>query len=131
MSHIARLALIPLSVMNAVTGASLAVVAIATDAVPVWVAMPAVTVAFQGVFALGWLAGRLPVADRVGDALFAVGEAIALVIGAVGVVAAIIAQSGSVDVEYGPPTVLTMVVLHALVGIVLSIGPRTDLEPAR
>lgn len=131
MSHIARLALIPLSVTNAVIGALLAAVAIVTDAAPLWVAIPAVAIAFQGVFALGWLTGRLPVADRVGDALFAVGEAIALAIGAVGVVAAITAQSGSVDVEYGPPTVLTMVALHALVGIIMSVGPGPDLEPAR
>lgn len=131
MFHIARLSLFPLSVLNAVVGVSLAVVAIVTGAVPMWVSLPAGAVALQGAFTLGWLTGRLPVADRLGDVLFAVGEAMALVVGAVGVVAATIAQSSSSDVEYGPPTILTIVAVHALVGMISSVGAPTDLEPAR
>jgi hypothetical protein len=131
MSHIARLALFPLSVLNAVIGLSLAVIAIVSTVVPMWVAWPAGAVALQGAFTVGWLTGRLPVGDRVGDVLFAAGEAAALVIGAVGVVAAVVAQSGSGDVEYGPPTVLTIVALHALVGMMVSVGDRPDLETVR
>lgn len=131
MSQLARLALFPLSVLNTVVGLALAVVATGTTSVPAWVALPGAAMAFQGMFTLGWLTGRLPVAHRVGDVMFAVGEAMALVVGAIGVVAAVLAQSGSADVEYGPPTILTIVAIHALVGLTSSAGFGRDLEPVR
>lgn len=118
MSHLARLALTPLSILNAAAGVTLAAIAMLTGAVPLWIAGPALAVAGQGLFSLAWLRDALPVNPRTGDLLFANGEAVALVVGAVGLVAAVISQSGSVDAEYGPPTMLTLVAVHGLIGLV-------------
>lgn len=131
MSHLARLALFPLSVLNAVVGLALATIALATTAVPAWVAFPALAITAQGAYSLAWLTGRCRAVGRVGDVVFAIGEAAALVVGCVGVVAAIVGQSTSGDIDYGPPTVLTIVAVHAVVGLTSGLGPRADLEPVR
>jgi hypothetical protein len=117
-SHLARLALYPLSMLNAAVGVTLAAFAVLTGAVPLWVAAPAIAVAGQGLYTLAWLAAMLPVERRTGDLLFATGEAVALIVGTTGVVAALISQSGTVDAEYGPPTVLTLVAVHGLIGLI-------------
>lgn len=117
-SHLARLALYPLSMLTAAVGVTLAAIAVLTGAVPLWVAGPAIAVAGQGLYTLAWLAAMLPVERRTGDLLFAAGEAVALIVGTTGLVAALISQSGTVDAEYGPPTVLTLVALHGLIGLI-------------
>lgn len=120
MTHLARLALYPLSVLNALVGFALVVVASSTSAVPVWVAGPAVAVATQGVYSLLWLQRRVALPAVAGDVLFAVGEAVALVVGVVGVIAALVAHGGATDPEYGPPTMLALVAVHAAVGLLTS-----------
>lgn len=116
--HLARLALYPLSILNAAAGLTLAAIAILTGAVPLWIAGPAVAVAGQGLYTLAWLRDLLPVERRTGDLFFAIGEAAALIVGAIGVVAALISQSGATDAEHGPPTMLTLVAIHGLVGLI-------------
>lgn len=121
-AHLARLALYPLSILNAAAGVALAAIAVFTTAVPLWMAGPAVAVAVQGLCTLVWLRERLPVDRRTGDLLFRAGEAVALAVGTAALVVALISQSGAGDVEYGPPTMLTLVVLHGLVGLVAPIA---------
>lgn len=116
-AHLARLALYPLSMLTAMAGVALLAIAMLTDAVPVWVAAPALAVAGQGLYTLAWLQDLLPVERRVGDVLFAIGEAAALAIGTTGVVAALISQSATADADYGPPTILTLVAVHGLLGL--------------
>lgn len=117
MSDLARIALYPLSVLNALAGFVVVSVAAFTAAIPLWVAAPGAAVALQGVYSLLWLRRRVPLPTGVGVVVFAVGEAAALVTGAVGVTAAIISQSGGSDPEYGPPTLLALVAVHAVVGL--------------
>ena len=71
------------------------------SAVPVWVAAPAGAVAIQGVYTLVWLVGRVPVASRTADLLFAAGEGAGYLLGATGVVAAIIRQSATTTSNTG------------------------------
>lgn len=130
MSHIARIALYPLSALNAVAGLALAGVAASTDAIPVWVAAPAFAVAAQGLYTLIWLRRRVPLSPRAADILFATGEAAAFVTGLVGITAAFIAQGGGSDPEYGPPTMLALVVAHALVGLMSSAPAPSANTPA-
>lgn len=122
-SHLAKLALYPLSLLNAAAGATLAALALLTGAVPLWIAGPAVAVSCQGLYTLAWLREWLPVEPRIGDLLFATGEAAGLIVGTTGVVAAIIVQSSTNDAEYGPPTMLTLVAIHGLVGLIAPITP--------
>ena len=129
MSHLARLALFPLSVLNAAAGSTLAAVSLATSAVPAWVAAPAAAIAMQGLYTLAWLGDVLPMARRRGNVLFATGEAAALAIGATGLVSALITQSGTTDPEYGPPTMLTIVALHGLIGLLAP--PRPSGRPTK
>ena len=44
-SHLARLALYPLSMLNGAAGLTLAAISILTGAIPIWVAAPAMAVA--------------------------------------------------------------------------------------
>lgn len=124
MSQLARALLVPLSVLNAGAGSVLAAIAIFSDAVPMWVAAPAAAVVLQGGFTLAWLAGKLPLAPPVSSTLLTIGEGLALVVGAVGVVAAVIEQSGTVDPEYGPPTILALIAIHGAVGLVAALPGR-------
>ena len=124
-SHLARIALYPLSALNAAAGIALAGVALLVGDVPAWVAVPALCVAIQGGSALGWLADRLPARRSVADVAFATGEAIALVAGAVGVVAAILTTASTGDAEYGPATMTTLVLVHAAVGLLAAGGERS------
>lgn len=125
-SHLAKLALYPLSILNAAAGVTLAAIAILTGAVPLWIAGPAVAVAGQGLYTMAWLREWLPVEPRTGDLLLVTGEAAALIVGTIGVVAALISQSGTLDAEYGPPTVLTLVAIHGFVGLI-STTSRTQV----
>ncbi len=118
MSHLARLALYPLSILNAAAGVMLAAIALVTGAIPLWIAGPAAAVAGHGLYTLAWLRERLPVEQRTGDLLFAGGEAMALLIGATGVAAALISRSGTVDAEYRPATMLTLDAIHGLTGLI-------------
>lgn len=117
MSHIARLALYSLSLVNILAGMTLAGVALTATSVPAWVAGPAAVITIQGGYTLLWLGSRLPLRRASADLVFAIGESAALVVGATGVVAALISQAGTLDPEYGPPTMLTLVAIHGLVGL--------------
>ena len=120
LSDVSRVALVPLSVLNACAGLLLAGVAIASTSVPLWVAGPAMAVALQGGFTVVWLLGRVPLAESLSTTLFRTGEAVAFVVGGAGVVAVIIRQSQSGHPEYGPPTMLGLIAFHALIGLLAS-----------
>jgi hypothetical protein len=130
-SHFARFALYPLSMLNAAAGFTLAAIAVFTGAVPLWVAGPAVAVAGQGLYTLAWLRNLLPVERRAGDFLFTTGEAVALIIGTTGVVGALISQSGTADAEYGPQTMLSLIAVHGLIGLVAPTSPTPTPATAR
>lgn len=119
-SHLARLALYPLSVLSTCAGLALAGVAAMTSAVPMWVAGPGMAIAVHGLYTLLWLGSRFPLRKESADLPFAIGETVALVVGATGVVAAAISQTGASDPEYGPPTMLVLVAIHGLMGLLAS-----------
>jgi hypothetical protein len=129
MTHLARLALVPLSTLNALAGTMLMVIALFTPAVPAWVAAPAAAVVTQGLSTLAWLRDTLPLPRRISDVLFATGECAALVIGTTGIIAALIAQSATADPEYGPPTMLALVAVHGIVGL-LALAHTTPTPAA-
>jgi len=129
MSELARVALFPLSILNAVSGIVLVVTALITSGVPAWVAVPASALAAQGLFTLAWLTDRAPLAPRNANVLLAFGEAAALIIGAVGLVAMLIGQSGTSDPEYGPPTMLVLITVHAIVGLLAPPNQSTSPLP--
>ena len=126
-SHLARLSLYPLSLLNGAVGLTLAVIAVATNWVPVWVAAPAGAVAGQGMYTLAWLSARVPLSRRAAANLFVAGEVVALVVGSTGVVAAV-ANLRSSDPEYGPPTMFAIVGRPCGAGSVglTSAPPRHD-----
>lgn len=125
-SHIARLALYPLSILDLAAGATLAAVAVLTGAVPMWIALPAAAVAGQGAYALAWLRNPIPAERGIADLVFATGEAAALILGTTGVIVALIIQAGTADPEYGPPTMFTLVAVHGLIGL-FAATPRTSI----
>ena len=126
MSQLARIGLYPLSVLNTVAGVALMAIATVTSDVPLWVSAPAVAVAAQGAYTLVWLLERAPVPPRFANLLFAGGEALALIGASIGIIAAVIAQSASSDPEYGPPTMMMLVAIHALVGLLAA--PRSPAD---
>ena len=128
MSELARIGLYPLSVLNTIAGLMLVAIATATSAVPLWVSAPAAAIVAQGLYTLTWLLGRAPVPRQFANLLFAGGEALALVGASVGIIAAVIAQSTSSDPEYGPPTMMMLVAIHALVGLLAA--PRSPSDHA-
>jgi hypothetical protein len=125
-SELARVALFPLSILNAGAGVVLAMAAFFTSAVPAWIVAPAGAIAAQGLYTLLWLTDRAPLAPRAAKLLLVVGEAAAFVVGSSAMVAAVLRQSGTSDPEFGPPTMLVLVVVHGIVGLLASQNQTTD-----
>ena len=126
MSLAARLALVPLSLLNVGAGIAVAAIALATSAIPVWVTAPAAAICAQGLFTLLLISGRLRNLGAMAGGLFVLGEAGTLALGAVGLTAAISTQTVSHDPEYGPLTLLTIVVVHAVVGLAAALVTPND-----
>jgi hypothetical protein len=124
-SPLARIALFPLSTLNATVGILLVVIAVGSDAVPLWVAAPAAGVVVQGSYTYAWLLGRSGLRTHAADNLFLMGEVAGLALGVVGVVAATVRHSGANDTEYGPVTILSLVAVHALFGILAALRQPT------
>lgn len=124
MSFLSRLALIPLSAINALAGLTLATIAGFSDAVPGWVAAPAMAMAIQGLYTLGWLTHLVKQPQRIGLRLFVSGEIAAAALGTIGLAVAIVNQAGTSDPEYGPLTMLTLVTVHAGLGLVAGFSER-------
>lgn len=124
MSDLARVALVPLSALNAVAGLALATLALTTGDVPAWVAAPAAIVTMQGAYTLCWLTGRPSPPGRWAHLVFIGGETAGLAIGAIGIAAAIVSQTRTSHPEAGPPTVLALVAIHALAGLIAATPPR-------
>ena len=125
-SFTARLALVPLSVLNLVAGTVLVGVSIFTAAVPTWVSLPAAAVTLQAIYTLAWVTRKLPFGQRTGHGLFVMGEVAALLAGGIGLVAAIAAQTTSGHAEYGPLTLLVIVTVHAGVGLLAAFTQSMD-----
>lgn len=126
MTLTARLSLTPLSVLNVVAGAALVVFALASGDVPAWVALPALAVMVQGAYTLAWIGQSLPFGQTMANGLFVVGQTAAFLLGSVGLVAAVVNQSGSSDPEFGPLTIMTIVTVHAIVGLLAAFTQSND-----
>lgn len=126
MTLTARLSLTPLSVLNVVAGAALVVFALASGDVPAWVALPALAVVAQGAYTLAWVGRSLPFGQTTANGLFVVGQTAAFLVGSVGLVAAVVNQSGSSDPEFGPLTIMTIVTVHAIVGLLAAFTQSND-----
>jgi hypothetical protein len=117
MSVMSRFALVPLSAVSLVAGSTLMAAALGSSVVRPAAAIPAAAIALQGLFTLLWLGDRLGGLGGSARMGFVIGESAALVIGGVALAGAIVVQSASGDPEYGPLTLLTIVVVHAAVGL--------------
>ena len=116
-----RVGLVTLSMVNALFGVGVAILAAATASVPLWVVAPAAAMAAQGFYTLLWMGNRLGPVSPVGGRLFVIGEAVALLTGAAALGAAIRNQMSAADPEYGPLTLLTLVAVHGLVGLFVAL----------
>lgn len=126
MSHTARLALWPMSIANILAGGLVAVFAVATDAVPVLVAVPALAIVAQGTFTILLISGpsnsaRPPTGQRVSYSMFVVGETGAFVFGTMAIVAAVVSQASTGDPEFGPLGLLALVTTHGFVGLLAAL----------
>lgn len=116
-AELARVSLVPLSLAGAGVAVATAGLALATDLVPVWVAGVAAAIALQGVLGLGWSTGHLPVRTRCTARVLVGGEAMALVVGGLGLAVGVLAQRGTGDPEYGPLVLSGVVAVEAAVGL--------------
>lgn len=131
MSFTARLALVPLSGVNLAAGTTLAGIALFIGDIPMWVAPLAAAVALQGVYTLGWLTTKLPFSGRTAHGLFVVGETAALLVGVVGLVVAVVAQTTAGHPEYGPLAMLAIVTVHAAIGLLAAFTQPGDTPTVR
>lgn len=105
------------SVAGVACGSILAVAALTAESIVAWVALPAAAVVAQSLYTILWLRLRPVRAHPVGDRLFVGGQVAALVLAAIGLGIGAVRQWGSADPEFGPPTIMVLVGLHAVVGL--------------
>lgn len=122
-SDLARIALFPLSVLNAAVGLLLAGMAVGSTAVPLWIVGPAMAITMQGSLTLIWLTDRVRLPDGVAKLAFGASEALALAAGLSGILSVAMVASRSGDPEYGPTTMLGLVAAHAFVGLLAAARP--------
>lgn len=112
-----RLVLIPLSVMSLLAGLGLFGLAVFGDQAELGMFLAAVGLIAQGGFTMVWAFDVFGRFSRLGDALFIVGESLALVLGIAALSGAVAAQAIVNDPEYGRLTILSVVIGHGVVGL--------------